>query len=234
MILPFSTGDFIKRLLLIALALFVTLPTGVVVDLQAAQRVELDPLIDGLQKRYSKMLGLAASFSQTYYGADGRTLREGGRLYLKRPGKARWEYADPERKLFVSDGKNVYFYVFGERYATKASAKRSRDPQIPFLFLLGRGNLRRDFSRIEVAAGEQPVLAGNVVLRLVPKRAPEEFRLLLAEVNPSTFEVRRLIILERNGARMDFYLSDLRENYVAPDDQFRFTPPQGVTIRDAR
>jgi outer membrane lipoprotein-sorting protein len=33
---------------------------------------------------------------------------------------------------------------------------------------------------------------------------------------------------------MDFLLSNVRENYVAPDVQFQFTAPAGVTIKQAR
>ena len=198
------------------------------------QAVALAELIDGLQSKYSRMHGIAADFVQLYQGNDGRTIRESGHLLLKRPSKARWDYSEPERKLFVSDGKNVFFYVFGERHATKSAIKESVDPQIPFLFLLGRGNLRRDFSRIELVSAERPVTAGNVVLKLVPKRAPEEFRQLLVEVSPASFEAKRLVIFERSGARMDFLLSNVRENYVAPDVQFQFTAPVGVTIEQAR
>ena len=155
-------------------------------------------------------------------------------MLLKRPAKARWDYSEPERKLFVSDGKSVFFYVLGENHATKSSIKESVDPQIPFLFLLGRGNLRRDFSRIELLSSERPVTAGNVVLRLVPKRAPEVFKQLMVEVSPASYEVRRLVIFERSGARMDFLLSNVRENFVAPDSQFQFTPPAGVTVKNAQ
>jgi outer membrane lipoprotein carrier protein len=200
----------------------------------AFEDVNLNALIDGLQAKYSRMRGLEASFVQIYYGRDGRTIREAGRLLLKRPGKARWDYTEPERKLFVSDGKNIYFYIAGDRTATRAPIKASVDPQIPFLFLLGRGQLRQEFSRIELVAGEQPVAAGNRLLRLFPRRAPEEFKQLLVEVSPATFEVRRLVIFERNGARMDFVLSDVRENVLAPDSQFQFTPPPGVVIKNAQ
>ena len=201
---------------------------------RTSQQVNLPALIDGLQNKYARMMGLAADFTQVYAGADGRTVSESGHLALKRPGKARWEYTQPEHKLFVSDGRNIFFYVYGERQATQASVKTSADPQIPFLFLLGRGNLRRDFSRIEVAAGERPVMAGNVVLLLVPRRAPEEFRQLLVEVSPANIAVHRMVIFERNGARMDFTLSNTRENFVAPESHFHFTPPPGVTIRKAQ
>jgi outer membrane lipoprotein carrier protein len=200
----------------------------------AAQEVSLNSLIDGVQAKYSRMRGLEAEFTQIYWGREGRTLREHGRLLLKRPGKAKWEYTSPERKLFIADGKYIYFFVYGERHATRAQIKESVDPQVPFLFLLGRGQLRRDFSLIELAADEQPAMAGNLVLRLVPKRAPEDFKQLLAEVSPSTFEVRRLVIFERNGSRMDFILSNVRENYIAPDTEFQFAPPPGVTLKNAQ
>lgn len=177
------------------------------------------------------MTGLSADFVQVYQGADGRNIRESGRLILKRPGKARWEYSSPERKIFLSDGKHIYFYVSGERQATKASIKESADPQIPFLFLLGRGDLRRDFSRIELLNDERAVESGNKILRLVPKKAPDEFKKLLVEVNPTTFQVKRLVIFERSGARMDFLLNNTQENFVASESVFRFTAPDGVTIK---
>jgi outer membrane lipoprotein carrier protein len=193
---------------------------------------QLNLLIDGLQKKYSRMTGLSADFVQVYQGADGRNIRESGHLLLKRPSKARWEYSSPERKVFLSDGKNIYFHVYGERQATKASIKESADPQIPFLFLLGRGDLRRDFSRIELLNEERALEAGNKILRLVPKKAPEEFKKLLVEVNPSTFQVKRMVIFERSGARMDFLLNNTQENFAASENEFRFTAPAGVIIKE--
>lgn len=203
-------------------------------NLTTHQAPDLGVLIEGIQNKYSRMRGMSAEFVQVYRGNDGRTIRESGHLLLKRPSKARWDYSEPDRKLFVSDGKTVFFYVLGEKHATKSTIKESVDPQIPFLFLLGRGNLRRDFTRIELVGGERPASAGNVVLKLVPKRAPEEFKQLLVELSPASFEVRRLVIFERSGARMDFFLSNVRENYAAPDAQFQFTLPTGVTVKKAR
>src|SRR5438105_567237 len=56
------------------------------------QAVNLSQLIDGLQNKYARMQGLAADFLQVYAGPDGHSASESGRLALKRPGKARWEY----------------------------------------------------------------------------------------------------------------------------------------------
>ncbi|MEK6284292.1 MAG: outer membrane lipoprotein chaperone LolA [Acidobacteriota bacterium] len=232
-------GPIPKRLrpVLLAFALlsssFIAMAGANTKPVLGSQSPDLNPLIDGLQRKYSRMQGLAADFIQIYSGADGRIIRETGQLLLKRPRKARWEYTSPERKLFVSDGKNVFFHVYGEKNATQSPIKETADPQIPFLFLLGRGNLRRDFSRIEVATGEPAIGSGNQVLRLFPKRAPEEFKQLIVEVSTASFEVRRMVIFERSGARMDFLLSNVRENYIAADSLFGFTPPPGVTVKRA-
>ena len=210
------------------------MPDPVNSSLPSAQSSDLNNLIDGLQRKYSRMQGLAADFVQVYRGSDGRIIRETGQLLLRRPGKARWEYTLPERKLFLSDGKNVFFYVYGEKTATVSPIKETVDPQIPFLFLLGQGNLRRDFSRIEIATGEAASDSDHQVLRLFPKKAPEEFKQLLVEVKSPSYEVRRMVIFERSGARMDFFLSNLRENFVAGDEQFRFVAPPGVIVKRAQ
>ena len=195
---------------------------------------DLNALIDGLQRKYSRMQGISADFTQVYHGPDGRVLKESGRVLLKRPRKARWDYSVPEKKVFLSDGKLIYFYVYGEKEATRTTIKESADPQIPFLFLLGQGNIRRDFSRIEVVPDVQAAAPGDIVVKLIPRRAPEDFRELLAEADPKSFEVRRLVIFGRNGSRMDFLLTSVRENYVAPDTEFTFTPPPGVIVRKAQ
>ena len=64
-----------------------------------SQSVDLNSLIDSLQRKYSRMQGLEADFIQIYHGSDGRVIRETGHVVLKRPSKARWEYSSPERKL---------------------------------------------------------------------------------------------------------------------------------------
>jgi outer membrane lipoprotein-sorting protein len=84
-----------------------------------------------------------------------------------------------------------------------------------------------------VAANESAIAAGNKVLRLFPKRAPEEFKQLLVEVSPGSFEVKRLVVFERSGARMEFLISNVRENHVAADSQFQFALPPGVTLKRA-
>jgi outer membrane lipoprotein carrier protein len=192
----------------------------------APQSSELDQLVGALQAKYARLGSLAADFTQIYNAPGERTRRESGRLLLKKPGRMRWDYMSPEEKLYVSDGKVIYEYVPAERLVTRARVKESNDLRAPFMFLLGRGNLRRDFKRIEFAS-ESPVRAGNRVLRLIPKR-DAGFRELLIEVEPGTLTIARLAFVNPAGARSDFLFSNVRENAPAGDAQFSFRPPAGV------
>lgn len=195
----------------------------------AAAQAELDQLINALQAKYNKLTSLAADFTQVYTAPGERTRRESGQLLLKKPGKMRWDYSAPAAKLFVSDGRWLYEYVPAERYATRTTVKEADDLRAPFAFLLGRGNLRRDFKDIEFAK-ESPVKAGNRVLRMVPKRA-ENFKMLLVEIEPNSLRLERLALIEGNGARSDFLFSNVRENPATSDAQFIFKAPAGVEVR---
>ncbi|MDX2041960.1 MAG: outer membrane lipoprotein chaperone LolA [Acidobacteriota bacterium] len=193
----------------------------------AGQSPELNQLIDGLQAKYNKLTSLSADFTQIHTGSQ--TRRESGRVLLKKPGKMRWDYTSPEAKLFISDGKSLYEYVAAEKYASKTSIKESGDMRAPFAFLLGRGNLRRDFKTIEFAK-EAPARAGNKVLRMVPKRAAD-FRELLVEVEPTSLQIARLTLVESGGARSDFLFSNVQENPAVSPAQFVFKAPPGVEVR---
>jgi outer membrane lipoprotein carrier protein len=214
-------GRFIGLALLLALV-FLNAPA-------VSAQSELDQLINSLQAKYNKLSSLAADFTQAYTAPGERTRRESGRLLLKKPGKMRWDYTSPGAKLFISDGRWLYEYVPAEKYATRSSVKEADDLRAPFAFLLGRGNLRRDFKRIEFAS-ESAVKAGNKVLRMVPKRAAD-FKELLIEVEPNSLQLARLSIIETNGARSDFMFSNVRENAPASADQFMFKAPPGVEVR---
>ena len=189
---------------------------------------DLASLINALQAKYNNLSTLAADFTQAYHAPGERARREGGKLLLKKPGRMRWDYTSPEKKLFISDGKWLYEYVEAERMATRSSVKESADLRAPFAFLLGRGNLRRDFKTIEFAS-EQPTRAGNRVLRLVPKRT-QDFRELLIEVEPGSLQLARLVLIDRNNARSDFLFSNVRENAPVSEAQFAFKAPAGVKV----
>ena len=75
-----------------------------------------------------------------------KKLTERGQLIVKKPGKMRWEYLAPERKLFVSDGVKFYSYLPDDKQVIMSAVPTDDNAATPALFLAGKGNLTRDFA----------------------------------------------------------------------------------------
>lgn len=195
-----------------------------------SQQEELYELIGRIEKRYGRMRGLAADFEQTYTGAGSRTRRESGRVVLQRPRMMRWEYDPKPGKLFIVNGREVWFYVPADREATRADARSVSDARFPFLFLLGNRDLRRLFRSISLADRQDGAQPGARTLRLIPRADAKGLREIFLEVFTDG-RVSKIRIVDEGGAVSEVALSNVRENYVAPSGAFEFRPPPGVSVR---
>ena len=74
------------------------------------QSAALDTLISKIEQRYT-LSGFTAKFDQysTIKSMD-ITDTAGGMLYIRRPGKMRWEYEKPEPQIIISDGIQLWIY----------------------------------------------------------------------------------------------------------------------------
>lgn len=64
-----------------------------------------------LESYLKGLRSLSSRFEQTTLRSDGgRMLESNGTLYLKRPGKFRWEYDSPVKQVIIADGKRVWLH----------------------------------------------------------------------------------------------------------------------------
>ncbi len=203
---------------------------GFAVPGAVAQRSPTAALIDGVERKLERMEDLSADFVHIYEDPLNRTYREEGHLYLRRPRMMRWEYRTPEEYLYVSDGETVYLYVPADEQVNRESVDDSFDDRIPLMFLLGRSELSREFERIELLSLPARV-AGARVLRMYPARESDVEELLL-EVDPVSFDIRRLRIAHRDGGRTDFLFDGIESNTGLERSLFDFEVPPGVELVD--
>jgi len=196
---------------------------------EAGDRSQAEKVAAAVDLHYNDLKSMQADFSETYRGA-GASRTESGTLWLKRPGKMRWEYREPRPKLFLSDGKTAWFYVPGEPQAQRAPVSKIDDLRSPLRFLLGKAKLKKELGDLRVdSSGGQ---AGNVVLSGVPKGMEDRVSRILLEVTPQD-QIVRLVLVETDGATTEFRFSSQKENVAVADQQFRFSPPEGVGVVEA-
>src|SRR4029078_7687688 len=125
-----------------------------------------------LQKKYDRINDFTADF---VHEAEGGLLRkkqiERGVVRVKKPGKMRWDYKSPEEKLFLSDGHRIYLYVPADNQVIISPVPEQDQATTAVLFLVGKGNLTRDFT-VTYAEGGGP---DTYALRLQPKLPERDY-----------------------------------------------------------
>ena len=179
---------------------------------------------------YDHLRTLEAQFTEVYEGV-GVQRTESGTLWLKKPGKMRWEYRSPKEKLFISDGKTAWFYVPDDRQARHTPVKNLDDLRSPLGLLLGKTKLEKELQGLSLAVDTAPMTPGNVVLRGIPKGLAGQVNDILLEVTPN-HEIARIVLNQEDGSTTEYRFQDQKENVEIQDKNFRFTPPAGVEVTE--
>jgi outer membrane lipoprotein carrier protein len=200
--------------------------------LAAAQLVTASPAADvktvaaAVDQHYNHLHSLQAQFTELYRGS-GIERTEVGTLWLKKPGKMRWEYRSPREKLFVSDGKDAWFYVPADHQARKTAARKLDDIRSPLAFLLGKTKLEKELQALSLAPDIPPTAPENVVLRGVPRALADSVNEILLEIAPDK-RIVRIVLDEVDGSVTEYRLTDQREDESISDSRFQFRPPSGT------
>jgi outer membrane lipoprotein carrier protein len=192
---------------------------------------DVHSVAQAVDEHYNHLRTLQADFTEEYRGA-GMERTESGTVWLakgglKKPGKMRWEYRSPKEKLFVSDGKDAWFYVPGDRQARRTEARKLDDVRSPLAFLLGKSKLEKELSGLSLALDVTPVEAGDVVLRGVPQALADRISEILIEVTPG-HRIARIVIDEVDGTATEYRFSEQKEDVAIPEARFQFNPPAGT------
>src|SRR6266496_2010792 len=196
--------------------------------LQAQAPIDVHKLADAVDKHYNELKSLQSNFEESYKGG-GMARNESGMMFLKKPGKMRWDYKVPREKVFVTDGSTAWFYVPGEKQARRASVKSLDDLRSPLRYLLGKTKLEKEFEGLSWAPDQHPVTPSNVVLRGIPKSMADRVSQVLLEITPD-YRIARILIEELDGSTTEFRFQDHRENVQVADERFQFRPPPGVEV----
>ncbi|MBM3774526.1 MAG: outer membrane lipoprotein carrier protein LolA [Acidobacteria bacterium] len=199
-------------------------PTVVLLAALAAG-VDLPNLLRSLEKRYNSLKTIELSFSETYT-APGRPARtESGTLYLRKPGRMRWQYARPSGKLFLTDGEYAYLYTPNNNRVEKMKTRETDDLRAPLAFLLGNLDLNKEFRRIEA----QPAGDALTRIRLQPKSDRFPYSSVELLVN-QRLTIQHLKIFGHDRSLLEFEFSGEKPNPRLPPELFIFRMPEGAEL----
>src|SRR6266567_992713 len=181
-----------------------------------------------VDEHYNHLQSLQAEFTEIYQGS-GVERTESGTLWLKKPGKMRWEYRSPEEKLFVGDGKNAWLYLPAEKQVRKSSMRNLDDLRSPLAFLLGKTRLEKELPVLSFAPDVKVWNPEDAMLRGVPRGLEDRVSQVLLEITPN-HQIARILIHGVDDSITEYRFSDQKENLEVPDRKFRFSAPAGSEV----
>jgi outer membrane lipoprotein carrier protein len=183
----------------------------------------LDTILMRLQHRYDCSRSFHANFTETLSspGAIARTRK--GTVYFKKFGRMRWEFAAPSEGTVVSDGKTVYDYEQDLNQVVELPVSKALKSNAT-AFLLGLGNIRRDF---KPSLPPDPPNDGLIHVILTPKGGGDTMELGL---DPKNYNIVNFKLVNQVGGVTELKFSDIQTNVALKDSLFRFEIPDGADI----
>jgi chaperone LolA len=193
----------------------------------AQERLTAQEVLQNVQQRYAGIASATASFVQTVTLRFGnKEQRHSGTVKIKRGNKYRVE--TPDQRL-IADGKTVWIVSAANNQVLIDSFKENTRVFSPEKFLLG---LPDEFSAKELKR-EQSLIK----ISLEPGAASAKtghVRSMTAWIREKDWTVVRIVYTDRNRAKYDITLTEVRFNAPVNDAEFSFDPPAGMQVVDLR
>jgi outer membrane lipoprotein carrier protein len=210
-------------------------------------------IVQIVESRYHSARTLKAVFLERYTESHANIRIESGTAFFSRPGRMRWEYEEPEQKLFVTDGKTVWFYVPADHTVTRAPMKLSSDMRTPISLITGNSSLSRFCKHIELlphagatdtftlrcqprgssAPGDTPSNHATPSAKAISPADTGDISEVLLDVDPKDGWISRVLIRQAGGVELEYNFGRWQMDMDLPDSMFHFQAPKGVAIVEA-
>ena len=201
---------------------------------QARGSDDLKALVSRVDARYAQIKDFQADFVQeTRIQGFDTPLRSSGRVYLKKPGRLRWDYITPSAEHIYVHQDQLAMYVPAHNQVVKGSLTMMVSTKAPLRLLQGAGKLAEHFSVEPTGDGEKGE-GGWPLLTLIPKPVsglpPSSLVKIVAEIQPRTYLIQALALHENTGNVSTFRFSNFKVNKGLDDAVLILDPPEGVVI----
>jgi len=208
-----------------------------------AEKQEKAPLtpveqeLASLRAFYRKAEDFTARFRQNYHSRVTRRVTESeGRVDFAKPMKMRWDYEKPEKKSYLSDGKELWVIDWEAKLAKRYASIKASELESSLAFLWGGGDLQRDYTVTVLPVTQDKLentipVSGRVVLELIP-RTKTGFEVLYLLVDPQSGRIEETLLVDTLGNLNHIVFLELKSKQRFDDARFRFKKPDESWVQE--
>jgi outer membrane lipoprotein carrier protein len=178
---------------------------------------------DSVQSFFRDLQTLQADFDQQVIDANNKTIQSSqGHMWIRRPGRFRWDYITPYRQQLIADGEHLWSYDEDLEQVTVQPAAEVLT-STPAMLLSGDQPLEKVFliEAVEMSDDKQHV-------RLIPRS--DDSNVIELQLFFSGGMLARIEAQDSFGNTTIFSFTQLVRNPKLDQDVFSFTPPAGADV----
>ncbi len=191
--------------------------------------LSVDQILDRVENKYTNSEFSANFIQQSFLKAMDIIDQASGKVYIKYPGKMRWEYEKPDRQIFVTDGEKLWVYRPDDNQVQVGKA--------PSFFKSGKGasflsdiSLVRQKFDISLKTGQQDENDPFYYLKLIPREKTLDITEILLMVSKQSFHVVQIITVDLYGDENRIDLLNFAFGVNLDDSLFSFSIPEGADV----
>lgn len=181
-----------------------------------------------VEAKLRSLQSIQANFKHNYFSSSISTpLKEKGKFYYKKPDLMKWEYKEPEKRIYLLKGGFFFEYIPEDKQIIKYDlSKEGYEPEILFL-LSGKKKISDNYSlEFSPFPTEHPKA---FQLKLTPNREAD-YSFILLEINEKSWLIQKAIFFDWAGNKQEFHFERIRVNKPLARDLFELKAPPGVEI----
>ena len=181
-----------------------------------------------VERKLRSVQSIQSNFNQIYYSSSVSTpLIEKGKFYFKKPDLMKWEYKDPEEKIFLYKEGVFLLYIPEDKELFRSYSSKEKYESEILSLLSGKKHLNDDYliepSPFPSENKEAPQL------KLTPKEEGEYTHILL-EIDERTWLIGRAIFFDWAGNKNEFKFSQIKTDVRLSNKVFELKIPADVEI----
>ncbi|MGI9311796.1 MAG: outer membrane lipoprotein chaperone LolA [bacterium] len=181
--------------------------------------------VESLQRFFDQVETFEARFTQVVLDEDLNAIDDGrGTVWIKRPGRFRWDYEPPDAQEIVGDGERVWLYDIALEQVTVRDQSRALG-RTPAILLAADGEINGHYEVEEI--GTQGRFDW---VNLIPIDSHSGFAEVRIGFEDRVLRLMELIDTLDQRTRISF--AAVTENAALADRIFEFAPPDGVDVID--
>ena len=186
----------------------------------------IDEVLNKIQYFYENTKSIKADFIQETVFLDKSKEIRTGKVWIKKPGKFRWEYQIPEKFLIISDGFQIFIYYPEEKEVLIYPSGKVISSQLALGFMSGRGNIKKDLKleSFEILNEKEWRIS------FFPVSKDTYIEKIVLTVNLDTGEVKEFYFINTSGEKVRIIFKNLEYNLDLKNNIFTFIPPKNSKV----